>query len=343
MAIKKLILLILVTCTLAPISAQVVLRLGDTIAYVDDTPITYQEFHYFINKNRASVIRHFGTTHGLKYQKGFWQEQANGTSPAQELKNKALDEAVKMKVQQILAQEQGLMSDISYTTFLDNWTKENQRRTLAVKNKKVIYGPMQYTEKGYFDYVWSNLLIALKKELAKEELSITDKKLKTHYESIKQSLFHRGYYTKAEIVAISHNEVLEKQLRQEISALKKDQSLLEILKTTKYKNLVFSQQRIILNDTIYQSEEQDFSTCLVQECAKMHITTGTCQPVAANDSLYIVIVEQREDLGCKSFEKSKLVVKDRYTDLCYDALVTELINQAQVNIIHDRMDQLETF
>lgn len=60
-----------------------------------------------------------------------------------------------IRAEQILLKEKGVIEDYSYTKFMEQLKKENEKRKEAIENNQVIYGPKQYDKKVYFDYYYS--------------------------------------------------------------------------------------------------------------------------------------------------------------------------------------------
>ncbi len=133
-----------------------------TVAYINDSAIDKREFQLFLNDAKAQTAGYFKQTYNADDSSSFWTTSFQGEVPIEKAKQLALDRLKEVKVQQLLAQEYGLVSDLSYTTFLENWSTDNQRREKAIKNNQVIYGPKQYDERGYYTYVFSNLVLKVK-------------------------------------------------------------------------------------------------------------------------------------------------------------------------------------
>ena len=101
------------------------------------------------------------------------------------MKKKALDECIRIKIQQILASENGIIQDISYEIFLKNLQLENKRRKNASESKQVIYGPKEMTELTYFNYVFSNMIIRLKNQLADKQFKVNEDRISAYYQTNK--------------------------------------------------------------------------------------------------------------------------------------------------------------
>ncbi|OCT13016.1 hypothetical protein A8709_22110 [Paenibacillus pectinilyticus] len=134
----------------------------ETVAYINDSPIDERELQLFMNGVKAQVAAYFKQTYNSDDSPSFWTTSFHGEVPIEKVKQSALEQLKEVKVQQLLAQQYSLVDDLSYSAFLGNWTKENQRRKEALKNNQVIYGPKQYDERGYYNYVFSNLVLKVK-------------------------------------------------------------------------------------------------------------------------------------------------------------------------------------
>lgn len=146
----------------------------DVVAWVDDEPVTAEEFSFFANRNKYKIMTLFKNEHKLKYHADFWHDRTVGKTPLDVLKGETLDSIVKIKVQLILAKEYGIVKDISFQAIQIYLENENLRRQEALKNNIVIYGPQQYTMDNFYDYFTSNLIIKLKDYLLRNNLIKVD-------------------------------------------------------------------------------------------------------------------------------------------------------------------------
>lgn len=162
-------------------SAGAVSKTG-IVAYINGEPVTIREFSQAMLRNRADIYAYFKQVYGVDDSPEFWTQSHQGETPLEKLKNTALDAIVKIKVQQILAREKGIVQDISYEKFLSDLKAENARRKEAVKNHQVIYGPVEYSEEVFFDIVFSNMVGNLKEKL-NDEWGSDEGELKKYYDS----------------------------------------------------------------------------------------------------------------------------------------------------------------
>lgn len=165
------------------------LQSDSVVAVVDGEDVTLGEFMLQARALRSGVINNFRITGENEFGNGFWSQKYDGTMPMDVLKKKALDTLVQIKVQQISARKAGIVDDISYPGFLKAMKAENKRRLAAKQAGKVIYGPVQYSEEVYYNYLFSNMVNSLKERMAGPVFMINDEKLKEIYEMEKDSLY----------------------------------------------------------------------------------------------------------------------------------------------------------
>ncbi|MFL5731522.1 MAG: hypothetical protein ACJ75J_18680 [Cytophagaceae bacterium] len=146
---------------------------------VNDEPVYVQEFMNKLYEYRAEI---FNAGAGMK----------DSALIIQMARHKAMNDMIRLKVQQILMKEHGIAQDISYPAFLRNFERSNEMRRKAMQENNVIYGPVQYTEKGFFNYTFSNNLIRLKQMLSMKALLVREDQLKQYYEEQKNTLFRSG-------------------------------------------------------------------------------------------------------------------------------------------------------
>jgi len=195
---------------------------GDDVVFtMDQTEVTQGEFELFLQNYKALTTSYFKRTYNVDYNEDFWKSTYNGENPLVYAKQKAIDELQRVKIEQILMQEQGIVSDISFAAFLKQFKKENEERQEKVSNGEPIYGPQQYGASEYYSYVQNMNRQRWVDSLTKEAMnSQSEKTLQSIYEEMKQAYFHRGYSYTYEKISISGTteaqQVLEK-LRQDAS------------------------------------------------------------------------------------------------------------------------------
>ena len=141
----------------------------DVIATVNGEPITALEFEHRMQRHRGQVQSYFFKTYGAKDSANFWTTEYDGNIPIEMVKSRTFEELTRIKIQQWMAKERGIVSDISYDGLLRQMKEENRKRKQTA-GKGVIFGPVAFDEHTYFEYSFSNMVIALKRKLAEEGL-----------------------------------------------------------------------------------------------------------------------------------------------------------------------------
>lgn len=140
------------------------------VAYVEGYPITASEMHYWMLLKKAEVNRYFYREHRVHNADNFWENEYNNESPIAMLKNLAMQEAKRCKVQQIMAFERGLVQEIHFDSITAQVGVENSRRAEKVERGEVIYGHQHFTQRSYFSHQFDNMVYLLKQELSEQEL-----------------------------------------------------------------------------------------------------------------------------------------------------------------------------
>ena len=161
----------------------VVLRTSDdkpsvyeTVATVDGVPITVGELQLAFDAVRSEVILYFYDTYGVKQDADFWQNSYGGESTRERMVSTAIEYAAEYKRQQLMMLEYGVITrdDMLYKNFYSEFLSENRKRASAKESGKIIYGPVQYTQQGYYDYLHNNRLMELYWKVNEKVLGSTE-------------------------------------------------------------------------------------------------------------------------------------------------------------------------
>lgn len=124
-----------------------------------------------------------------------WQTPINGISPSQNLEDTVLYTLKRLKIQEKLLNKYGLWHYTNYEQLLKDMHQTNQNRKIAVAEGKVIYGPVEYSERTFYDYKFSNAIIQLKKIIDGKEIIYADADL---YNYFKEKVLPRSNYEEAD-------------------------------------------------------------------------------------------------------------------------------------------------
>lgn len=141
------------------------------IARVNGTGIPMRELQLFLDQDRAAVIAGSPDTAAGA---AFWTGLAGSTTPAQRLVDIALADAARAAVQFDAARRYGLKAPTDYQDFVAALDAENARRAHAVAAGQPIYGPRQYSEAAYLDYLLGQTAFDLAQKMAADGALPTD-------------------------------------------------------------------------------------------------------------------------------------------------------------------------
>jgi hypothetical protein len=245
---------------------------------------------------------------------------------------KNVENAILIKLQQQLAKKLGLVNDISYSRFETDFNAENKRRSLALQQKEVFYGPARLTEENYYNYKFSNLVIAIKNRLAEKEFILSDENMKPYYEAIKDSLFKLSDYIKVQRFDIYFNKKTETNHQTEI--IRKIQSLLISKKINlvelneRFKNVAEIKSHIQIFDPMKYQNMEGEERAEVENLIG-NTQTGKLSPVSRQSvgSNFYQILE-RNPMGYRDFESVRNSLKSRYIDYLYTKYLSALREKA---------------
>ncbi|MGO4347434.1 hypothetical protein AB4Z45_18265 [Paenibacillus sp. MCAF9] len=140
------------------------INVQEIVATVNGEPIRYGELSIMMQRKRSDAVRYFYDNYQAEDSANYWTTIYGKEKPMDWLKAAALDEAVQIKMQQIIAKNEGIVQRIDYIDFRENWVLENNRRKKAAEQKQLIYGPLQYEENAYYEYVFSNMVLQYKEK-----------------------------------------------------------------------------------------------------------------------------------------------------------------------------------
>lgn len=146
--------------------------------------VTAAEFSWHLQMNRALTADYFKQTYGADYSEKFWSTDYSGEQPIQKWMKESQTQLLTKRVELQLAQEAGVVSDISFEGFLKGMEHENQRRSQAAANKEVVYGPLHLDAQAYYSYYMSNLEDATIEAMRSNGvIVISDEQVRLEYEA----------------------------------------------------------------------------------------------------------------------------------------------------------------
>lgn len=301
-------------------------RQNHSMATVDGTPIHVNEFRRAIQANKVQIT---------------------GEIPLELLKKKALEDCIRIKVQQMIAKEQGVLTDISYEGFLKSLKIENDRRQKALREQKVIFGPVRYTENAYFEYVMSNAMLSVTRNLAKNGWSPDEQQSKQFYEANKSQLYQAPASVKVKQISISFldsNRNIDEELKAGVK------QALEAALTHISSGISFEQAAREMGQSVQVTEQEykmdnyvHVSRSPVIQAAQ-NLKPGEIRGVIEeNGSFYIIQCLENESPGSRDlpFDQVKDRVVNDYMDHKYKEYVHKRISDAEIVLNEEKYRKFE--
>ncbi|MFC5531432.1 peptidylprolyl isomerase [Cohnella yongneupensis] len=320
------------------------------VATVDDEPITVKELMPKLIAHRSEVLAYFKNKYNAIPGVGFWTSSFDGEIPSEMLKKAALDECVAIKVQQIAGKEKGLVKDISYSQFLKDLKKENARRKTAIENKKVIYGPEQYTEAVYFSILFSDLVHKLKGK-ADERLIVSEEEIKQYYDNaIKENKYKKAGKVKVEKISFAFTagddkskkaaEEMAEEVRKQFANGHDFKNLSDLDGNNAEIKVQFGEQ--IFDSTTIREDYMPATHEFTEQAIGLSI--GQVSEVFEyNNAYYVVKSIEKTDEGFNNLDEVNESIKQLLQDKKYNSYVDNLVKHATVVIYNKVYRKLELY
>jgi len=311
--------------------------LFEPVVRINGTPVAKGEFLILLSQQRAAVFNYFRDKYGTQDHPTFWTTSYGGEIPAEKAKELALKEIVRIKTQQQLAQQHGILVDTSYAAFSSKLQQENQRRKQMVDQGQVIYGPIQYDEAGYYDYLISNMIIDLKEQLVNNNVIIfTDTSLQSFYELNKER-YRKIPTLRAQVIAIQYTDDTDKlaaktkidQVRKILSDGDSMAKLGQSYRENPSSNIVYQEE--LFDESTSRHDDLDQFRLAVKTVAETLEVNQVSDVFEIDKHFYIISVIEK-NTAYKSFDEVRDHVRSDYIDKQYDALVEQLIREAEAEV-----------
>ncbi|WP_160500836.1 peptidylprolyl isomerase [Paenibacillus dendrobii] len=304
---------------------------------VDGEAVTAMEFQAAMSRERIGVIQQFQSRYGAEFDQGFWQRRYDGQTPLEVLRQKALEQITKLKVQQIAAKREGIVTDISYDGFLKSREEENRRRQEDAGRGKVIYGPLQFGQEEYYQYTFSLMLTRLQERLAAGELASSPEEIDVFYEKNKNVLYRQTPSIRTRKLFISGSEgeaaSLAKQAQAEAQQL---QSLAEAAETMNGKvetDVQLFDAQTLRNDARYMPE--------LLEAAR-RLAPGEISGVVPVAGGYAILqCVERQEGGYASMEQANEDIRSRLMEQKYESWLMDQVRRAKVETHREMLDSMD--
>lgn len=161
----------------------------DTLLTINLEPVSVAEFYHVMSGLRISVYSYFLSKYGELNTLNFWNSDFNGEVPGDKLKQETINALKNIKVEQVLIREKGIADDISYYGFLQELRIENERRKNAINNRSPVYGPKQFEENIFYEYLQYQRREKFKKLLSESEFQFKEEEIRDYYNINKTKMF----------------------------------------------------------------------------------------------------------------------------------------------------------
>ncbi len=190
---KKIRIGIIICVSLAVLSGAAVagakmLETKNTYLTINNDSVSKDELEFYMTASRSDAILRFTSDASSGADKDFWETEQNGITPAEYLLEITVENLKNDRALFAECEKRGLCEKLSYEKIIKQMNAENAARAKKLKSGESVYGVTEYTAVSYYDYLKSNLQIALRGELENEGvITEDDVKLKRYYNQIKNS------------------------------------------------------------------------------------------------------------------------------------------------------------
>ena len=308
---------------------------------INGAPISIAEYHRQIEHERTAVIQLFNDTHNLEFGPAFWDHREGGTTPRKMLQRKTTERLVREKVQQLLFQELGLLTNISHAAFLEYHTNLNRALTAAVQQGRVVYGPTNFTAHQLYGHWMESLKLQAKQRLSAERLHATDKELRSFYARTKTT-YRMPDVASWEVTTFrsgtDRGKSVELSVREALARLNSGGSVGELASTNSRPESSVSHQHYenLDNDRLSEvfADEKVFTKVRL-------LKPGPAIPLALADGSWVVVKCLSRTSGkIRPYEVVQERVRARLLDQSYERPVDELARKARVEVNQQVLDAL---
>jgi len=276
---------------------------------------------------------------------------AAGSADSETLKRAALEEVVRIKLQQLLARSHGLDVAITGAEFQRGFAAENKRRQSAADNGEVIYGPLQFTEAAYFEYTFANMTAKLKQRLAGGGvIQLSDDVLLDHYEALKNKL----YLVEAEVtvykIRFSHldknGKLSDTKQQASLALIREVQARLEqgdsfaALASEYNETAAERDSRGVQTFDSSTAREDQLSNPLLRSAAQQLEPGAISEMIEAGNAYYLLQVIDKKPGGFRPYADVREDVRTRYIEQAYSELVDRMARDAAVEIRKETYEAL---
>jgi len=319
----------------------------DAIATVNGVPISIVEYNRAIRLNKSQVIHYFQEAYHAKQTASFWTTAFQGEIPAEMLKKKALEDSVRIKVRQLLAQERGVLQEVNYQGLLQQMQQENQRRKEAISNNQVVYGPAQYDEDTYFEYIMSNATLAVKRQMQQSVLQQDESLPKQFYEQHKAERYRTPGLVKIQRISISYldsNQHIDSSLQQKVKR-QLEEAAAKLQSGSEFEGIAaaYNPQGMALELTIHLGDERRNARSPIAQAAAKLPEGAISQIIEENGSYHLLKCIERVEPNAAylPYDQAKEQVLQDLIQHEYESMIQKRMTTAVVQVNDTQMKSVQ--
>lgn len=320
-----------------------------SVMTINGEPVDLREYQLILKRHRSEVYNDFYLKYGAADSPTFWTTAYDGETPLDRLKQVALADLTSIKLQQLFAQQhhvvvaltpQGpfITADPSYTIFLDNLRRENDRRQAALQKGEPVYGPTQFDEDTFYRYFFSKMVEQLQQQLSEGEWAPSAATLSAFYAERKETGYRREDTTQFESLCWPYAKP-----EGQITEAAKQAAQLKVEEIRAQLPPDFTFQAIAQRYPVrYAQETLDDSTANLDFKYRPILTNlvrslpiGGLSEIFESDegdALCLVRVTERQAGGYQPFDEVRGQVQANYIEEKYAAAIEQLTREVKIEI-----------
>lgn len=128
------------------------------VGYVDEHPITMEEFNYFLSQQKSSVCQSYSQLYGItSFDSAFWNSEYGDSTPLDSARASAKEACLEAYATQMLAEKTTSAEFLSFSQLKENAENFNTARKESTSNGGIVFGPIEYSFDSYYHRYLSQL------------------------------------------------------------------------------------------------------------------------------------------------------------------------------------------
>ena len=128
------------------------------VGYIDEHPITMEEFNYFLSQQKSSVCQSYSQLYGItSFDSAFWNNEYGDSTPLDSARASAKEACLEAYATQMLAEKTTSAEFLSFSQLKENAENFNTARKESTSNGGIVYGPIEYSFGSYYHRYLSQL------------------------------------------------------------------------------------------------------------------------------------------------------------------------------------------